>query len=284
MSQRGEISLTGLLTSCLLLIVVLGATLSMFEGFTASAGEATRRTESQDAARSAADRIARDLRNLASPTPEQPEAVDVATGSDLVFKTVDANGPNAGTNATNTQRVRFCLDGQRRLQQQTQTWTTAAVPAMPSRASCPAPSGWTRTAVLASSIVNGAAPVFLFDSATLTAISQIHVELVVDTDVAKSPPPTSLSTGVFLRNQNRRPVASFVATKTSGGFVLNGSASLDPEGDTLRYSWYDGATLVGSGITFTHTGLAPGSAHQLRLEVADPAGLVGVSAVQAVAA
>jgi len=283
MSERGEMSLTGLIMACLLLVVVLGATLTLFDGFVAKAGDQTRRTDAQDAARTAADQIARNLRNLASPTPDQPQALDLAGASDLIFKTVDPAGPNAGTNATNTQRVRYCLDAVGQLQQQTQTWTTATVPAVPASATCPA-AGWNQTAVAASSIVNGVVPVFSYDTAVLTDISQVHVDLRVDTDTTKAPPPTSLSTGVFLRNQNRRPVASFAAARTSGGFVLNGSASADPEGDVLSYDWYDGATKVGTGITFTWTGLVAGSNHQVKLQVTDPAGLVGTSAAQALTA
>jgi len=281
--ERGEVSLTSVLVACTLLIVVLGATLSTFEGFIAKAGDQTRRTDSEDAARIAADRVARDLRNLASPTPDQPQAVDVASAADLIFKTVDPAGPNAGTNATNTERVRYCLDAGGRLQRQTQTWTTATIPAVPSYSACPS-SNWSTTTVVAGSIVNATVPVFSYDAAALTDISAVHVDLRVDTDPLRLPPPTSLSTGVFLRNQNRRPTAVFTATRTSGGFVLNGSASSDPEGSSLRYAWYDGVTQVGNGITYTYTGLASGSAHQLHLEVSDPAGLTGVSATQAVTA
>lgn len=276
--ERGEVSLTAVLVSCTLLIVVLGSTLTMYDGFMAEARKATQRTDAQDAARSAAGRIARDLRNLASPTPAQPQAVDVASpdGLDLIFTTVDPEGPNAGTNTTNTKRVRYCLDNAAQLIEQTQTWTTAAIPDVPSYVACPG-TGWTRTAVAAEHIVNGANAIFSYDSSVLTEISQIHVDLLVDTDIARTPPATNLSTGVFLRNQNRRPKAEFVATRTSGGFVLNGSASWDPEGDALRYTWFDGGTQVGTGITFTYTGLPANSQRQLHLEVADPAGLTGVS-------
>ncbi len=276
--------MTSVLVACVLMVAILGATLGVFEGFIAKAGDQTRRTDAQDTARTAADRIARDLRNLASPTPAQPQAVDYASGSELVFKTVDSNGPNSGQNATNTKRVRYCLDTAGRLQEQTQTWTVSAPPAVPSRTACPAPSGWNRTRIVASTIVNGAIPVFSYDASVLTDIAQIHVDLLVDTDPTRLPAATRLSTGAFLRNQNRRPDAVFSATKTSGGLVLNGSASTDPEGDPLRYVWYDGATEVGRGITFSYTGLAPGSVRQIRLEVFDPADLTDVSAIQAVTA
>jgi len=276
--------MTAVLVACTLFIVVMGASLTTFEAFISTAGDATGRTDAQDAARSAADRIARDLRNLASPTPEQPQAVDYASadGRDLIFTTVDPEGPNAGTNATNTKRVRYCLDGAGSLREQTQTWITETIPAVPSYAACPG-TGWTRTTVAATDIVNDAGTaVFSYDSSVLTDISQIHVNLLVDTDTVRSPRATSLSTGVFLRNQNRRPTSSFEATRTAGGFVLNGSASVDPEGDPLRYTWFDGSTEIGTGITFTYTGLVDGSSHALHLEVADPAGLTGVSATQTV--
>lgn len=271
--ERGEVSLVGVLMACTLLVVVLGATLSMFEGFTAKASDGTRRTQAEDVGRTAADRLARDLRNLASPTPEQPKAVDFASSSDLIFLTVDPAGPNSGSNATNTKRVRFCLDAARRLQEQTQTWITAGIPPVPTHSVCPS-SGWTRTTVAATDVVNASAPIFSFDSNVLTDISEVHVNLLVDTDTVRLPPPTTLSTGVFLRNQNRRPTASFIATKISGGLVLNGSASTDPEGDALIYTWFDGNNQVGSGITCTYTGLAVNSAHQIRLEVTDPADLL----------
>lgn len=284
--ERGEVSLTALLVACTLLIAVLGATLNVFEGFITRAGESTRRTDSEDAARLAADRVARNLRNLASPTPAEPKAVDFAGATDLIFKTVDPAGPNAGTNATNTQRVRYCLDTQRQLHQQTQTWTSSVPPAVPSNAACPG-TGWTRSTIAAKNVtnlVNGTVPLFSYDATVLTDISAVHVELLVDTDIVRSPPATRLSTGVFLRNQNRRPTATFSASKTAGGLVLNGSASVDPEGDPLRYVWFDGATEVGTGITFTYTGLAAGSVHQIQLKVYDPADLLGTSPVTAVTA
>lgn len=276
--ERGEVSLTSVLVACTLMIVILGATLTVFEGFTARAADSARRTDAEDNARSAADRLARDLRNLASPTPEQPEAVDFASGTDLIFKTVDPVGPNSGTNATNTKRVRYCLNSTRQLLEQTQTWTVPTVPPVPSSTACP--GAWPRTTVAASNVVNGSAAIFSFNSSVLTEITEIHVNLLVDTDLAKLPPATSLSTGVFLRNQNRRPVASFTWAKTAGGLLLNGSASSDPEGDPLEYTWFDGATQVGTGITFNYLGLTAGSSHQIHLEASDPAGLIAVSATQ----
>lgn len=279
--ERGEVSLTALLMACVLMIIVLGASLTTLESFTSVASDGNRRTAAQDSARSAVDRISASLRNLASPTPQQPEAVDVAGPADLVFKTVDPNGPNVGTNATNTKRVRYCLDPAARvLREQTQTWTTATAPPMPPAGACPA-GGWQTTSVLASDIVNAGFPVFAYDATVRSAITAIHLELMVDTDLQKAPPATRLATGVFLRNQNRAPVATFTATRSSGRILLNGSGSADPEGQALTYTWLDGSTVIGGGIVFNYT-VPPGSSHVLKLRVTDPGELTTTSGAQTV--
>ncbi len=288
--ERGEMSLTGTLMAILVFGGVLGATLTTFQSFAADRAKLEQRNGAQDSARAASDRMSRDLRNLASPTASQPQAFDAAGPYDVVFKTVDSNGPNAGLNAPNIKRVRYCLTSSNpsaaSLMVQTQTWTTQAPPAAPSTTACPG-SGWGSTQTLAAGLSNRrsglARPVFSFDSATLTDITSAHVELFVVDDGAAAAQETKLSTGVFLRNQNRKPVASFTATPSAQGIVLNGSASADPEGELLTYVWYDGATKIGNGITFTYPAVA-GSSHTIQLKVYDPAVLEGVSAPQVVIA
>ena len=79
-----------------------------------------------------------------------------------------------------------------------------------------------------------------------------------------------MSSGVYLRNQNQTPVASFVATpsSTSRTVLLNASASSDFEGRTLNYYWFKQAlpdsaaidcgnpTISGSGPVRTLWGAA----------------------------
>jgi type II secretory pathway pseudopilin PulG len=283
--DRGEVSLTALLVGMVVMGIVSGAILLSFETWLRTDVTAVARAESQGSARRSLATMARELRNLASPTPEKPESVDLATPFDLVFQTVDPVGPNAAQNATNVRRVRYCLDSAApaKLWSQTQRWTTAVTPAVPSVSGCPA-SGWQSSRVVAQNVTNrmGAnVPVFTANAASLDQISALHVDLLVDDRTSDDVAPVRLASGVFLRNQNRRPVAAFTATRTAAGIVLNGSASADPEGETLTYSWYSGATKIGSGVTFTYA-VAPGTPRTISLKVTDPAGLVGDAPAQVI--
>ena len=81
---------------------------------------------------------------------------------------------------------------------------------------------------------------FTYNSATLVQINSIHVDLYTDINPTKAPLESHLTSGVFLRNQNQVPVASFTkALSGTTAIVLNGSASYDPESQSLRYVWWD---------------------------------------------
>ena len=278
-----------LLVAMSIFAAVLGATLVTFQSFDMLSRRTVDRTASQDSARTSVDRLVRDLRNLASPTIAQPQAVDKASDYDLVFQTVDPIGPNTGANAANIKRVRWCLDmsspANEKLYVQDQKWTTLATPAMPSTSGCPG-GGWSSTMIMASNITNAyngqSRPLFSFDSTTLTAIREIHVDLYSDLDPAKAPNETHITSGVFLRNQNAAPVASFsYALNGSSAIVLNGSQSYDPEGNALQYSWLDNGVKVGTGVTFSYA-VTPNSNHSMQLQVFDPAGLPGSSATASI--
>jgi prepilin-type N-terminal cleavage/methylation domain-containing protein len=277
-------TLIELLIASTLFLLVLGATLDTYGVMESRARTNGLQQDSQQMARQTIVVLSRDLRNLAGPDEGQPEAFDTATPYDVVFKTVDPNGPNAGQNPTNVRRVRYCLDAgtPAKLWMQTQTWTSATPPAAPSTTSCPDPS-WASQRMVANAINNRYSgqdrAVFLFDSATTTAITTVRVNLWVNVNPGKAPGETQLQSGVFLRNQDQTPTASFQWTQGgSGHVVLNASASSDPEGQQLSYTWKEGSTKIGSSVTLDWGPVSAG-VHSVTLEVRNPAGLLGTSTV-----
>ena len=137
----------------------------------------------------------------------------------------------------------------------------------------------------------------------MTRSSTIRARLLVDTTPGYNAPELSVVSGVYLRNQNQAPAATFVSTRssTSRTVVLNAAGSTDYEGRTMDYYWFKttlpaaasidcshptvtgsasprtlwGATgFIGSGITLTYTfpatdGVA-GATRNIGLVVCDP--------------
>jgi hypothetical protein len=303
--QRGEMSLTGLLVAMTLTLLVMGATLDVFDNSQKVSHDLQDRAEAQDRVRLAEDRLARELRNLASPTGELPQAVDRAGQRDLVFKTVDPVRAASGTNDANVTRVRYCLDGSGRLWRMQQRWTTSTTPAVPGGltgyADDPTCSttGWDAATVVASAIVNATGtlrPVFTYNAtADVTSISTVNVDLRVDLDAQRGPAESRLTTSVFLRNQNRRPSAAFTYRATPQGLVLNGTPSSDPESQSMTFCWYDqqapnvasppapcsAGPYIGNSVTFTYA-VGWGTSHNIWLEVRDPALLSDRTATQSI--
>jgi len=284
LSERGEFNLAGVLVAMTLFAGILGATLMTFEQFQQVDRDTVDRADSQDRSRITADRLTRELRNLASPTPDRPESVDRAQPYDVIFQSVDPLGPNAGANAANVMRVRYCLDDSQSnasLWRQEQRWTTALPPAVPADTACPG-SSWPSQAAVADHLVNRRdgldRPVFSYNGATSTTdVLSVRTDLYIDLDVLRKPRETRIATGVHLRNQNRRPIAAFEPPKVnSSNITLNGSLSSDPEGEAMRFLWYDGTTKVGEGITFTYVPVSRGQ-RVISLKVYDPANLEGVA-------
>jgi Tfp pilus assembly protein PilW len=89
--QRG-LTLIEVLLSSVLSLLVMGASLAAFDGLQGSHKLTQKANDAQDVARQQTDRLARELRNLASPSQltsdlsAQPQAVDVATAYDFVFR------------------------------------------------------------------------------------------------------------------------------------------------------------------------------------------------------
>jgi type II secretory pathway pseudopilin PulG len=288
LQDESGVSLVELLVVIVLSGIVMGATLTTFTQFEQTTGRSARQNDAQDQVRVGLAGLARELRNLASPTNERPDAIHRNTTNDLIFESVSS---------TTSRRVRYCLDTtNRRLWRQLDP---APFGDLPSTA-CPAAAGsWTIARVSASNVVNGATrPVFSYNVEDPKGITEITSTLWVDVNPGVPPLETSLQTSVFLRNQNRKPTASFTADVNGSSIILNGSESFDPEGRPLQFFWYDEAApesdvcdplppqvpqdgCVGTGAVSTYIPETGGS-HSLYLVVSDPAGLTDTDEDQTV--
>ena len=281
--ERG-LTLVELLVALALSGLVMGTTLGTFSQFEQTTGANQRLNDAQDQVRVGIAGLSRELRNMASPTNEFPRAVARADGNDLIFQSVSSS---------QTRRVRYCYDGASlRLWRQVQFEPFT----LPTAGACPQTSwGSQRSAV--ENVVNGTRPVFSYNAETLTAITEVAATLYVDVnEAAERPAETSLQSSVFLRNQNRSPIASFTADVNGATVILNGSASQDPEGRALEFYWYDAALAtnqcgdvpedvptngcVGLGVVYNYA--PPAGARSVYLLVRDPGTLTDQATAQSV--
>jgi type II secretory pathway pseudopilin PulG len=173
LSDERGMTLIELAVAALISLIILGATMTVL----AAANRQQRLNENQNDAgqtvRTTLDRMARQLRNMASPTDitsvagTLPRAIDRNLPYDLVFKDVQDVKIAGSLNQPNVRRVRYCLNtttpSNGQLWQQIQTWTAAVPPALPADLSCPG-TGWTTQRVVASNITSkvGDRPLFTF--------------------------------------------------------------------------------------------------------------------------
>jgi prepilin-type N-terminal cleavage/methylation domain-containing protein len=247
-SREDGFTLIEVLLVSTLFLVVLGATIEAMVHFTANNRLTEIRNDQAEEARSALDRQARQLRNLAkrvgAPT------INKAEGYDFIFQTSDPS----------RTWVRYCLDTTTApaTQSRGRLWEmVSSSSTVPDTAACPGATGaWESANVVADHISNrngnadrpvfsysclgGATPCPPADSSLVTGVA---ATLWVDNDVTKDPLELRVSTAVFLRNQNEPPTAAFEITPLGTRKVfLNAAESSDPEGRTLRYYWYQAAT------------------------------------------
>ena len=247
-----------LLMAMILSMLVLGITVTAFTGMLDDDRVVTEHNEAQEGARIAMDRMARELRNLASPTilttitENRPRAVERADGFDLIARIVDDKPLPAGSaNTSNLMRVRYCLDASNpqsaTIWYQTQRWVSATPPAVPASGSCPG-AAWGNQRGIAVNVTNvidpdAQRPLFSYDSADLDKVTRIHSDVFVDPTPGERPVEARVSSGVLLRNQNQYPVGAFTMTVigtsgTSKIVRLDGSSSVDPESQGLKYCWW----------------------------------------------
>jgi type II secretory pathway pseudopilin PulG len=312
--DESGMTLIELIVAMSMSLLILGATLTAFTAMVRQSKLTEAQTEVESEARRGIDRLARQLRNLASPADiitnvavsTQPKSVDRNLANDLIFKDVADVRPAGSVNSSNVRRVRYCLQTEGAVPgqaftasttrgvvwMQTQTWQTALPPALPATTDCPG-TGWTTQSVVADHITNAAAtpPLAVFrysgDAGLVTdtspaareTISRVEATAQVDADPLRDPRATQLTTSVLLRNQNRAPIARFtvaILNPVTCSIQLNGSASEDPESKPLEYEWYiDDVEQSEAGVVVQKS-LSAGT-HTFELKVYDRAQLVGTS-------
>jgi prepilin-type N-terminal cleavage/methylation domain-containing protein len=291
-------TLVEVLVAMALAMIVFGATLTALNVFQTNNRFDVLRNEAQDNARSAIDRLSKELRNVAAPksVKELPGALESAQPYSITFQTIDPLPlPVGSTNATNAMRVRYCLDdsnpSNELLRRQEMRWTLPTAPAIPAENGCKASeAGWDRSSQLVKYVTNRNGgqdrPLFHYGPTGWSEVSQVvTVEPTIYLDVnpgQSRPGETQLTSSLSLRNANRQPIAAFTAESLHKHVLLNASQSEDPDGLALTYTWSEGAVegetpLPTNALTYETPEMAETTVHTFWLKVKDPGGLEATS-------
>lgn len=283
-------TLIELLVTMALTVVVFGTILSVLEVFQSSATTIQLRNENQDTVRNALDRLSRQLRNVVARTSSQgtlPGALEQAEAYGITFETVDTTTSPSGENKLDAMRVRYCLDDSNpedeTLWEEVTRWTSPEAPEAPGSTACPDETGgdWESRTQLVSNITNRIderkRALFAYSAQETPQILTVGVDMFLNLEPQQTRPgETELTTGVSLRNANRKPVAEFIATEEGNGTVrLNASASYDPDGLSLTYKWWlNKQELPTTSQQYVTTeAFAPKTTQTFALEVTNPGGL-----------
>jgi prepilin-type N-terminal cleavage/methylation domain-containing protein len=271
--QRG-FTLIELLIVMSLSIVILGATLTTFNGMFQAEHNNDSLNDTAELARNALDVQARQLRNVAKRVSSP--VIDTVSGYDLIFQTSDPS----------RTWVRYCLDtttapassdrGRLWVGELAVPNSAVATPVTAGmRTGCPG-TGWSTTRVVSDYVTNKRAgldrPLFRYacsagttcaaNPATFDQVVNMRAQTYIDTTPGTGPREVRVVSAVYLRNQNQAPVANFVQAQssTSRTVVLNASGSSDFEGRTMNYYWFKTAMPAVANIDCGHptvTGTGP---------------------------
>jgi len=282
-SEHG-FTLMELLVTMVITTIVFGATLSVLDVFQRDNVVDQKRSEVQDNARNAIDRIARQLRNVAAPSAGSPGALLTTKNYSMIFDTIDSStGYEWKENLSHTMMVRYCLNNSNPenevMWMQVRRWQTKTGPETPVASGCPDVGGfWESNRQIVQHVTNRIGgemrPMFKYSAATAPQTASVEVDMFLNfTPGHTHPGETQLTSGVGLRNANRPPIPEFTVTRINKFVRLDGSASYDPDGLALTYTWTIDGTKLASTSQVAEVERPVGS-HTYELEVTDPGGLV----------
>ena len=287
LSREDGFTLVEMLVTVALSTLVFGATLTTLDVFQRQSSADQVRNETQSDARDAMDRLARDLRNVASPSSTTPGALEVAEKYEVVFETVDSSQVTP-ENPTNKMRVRYCLNtstpSNEVLWRQIKRWGKTEAP-LPSSTACPDLTGgdWDSSTRLVTRVSNNVGgqerPLFKYGptgATKATEITSVEPTLYLDYQPGHRPGESQLTTSLGLRNQNRTPTASFTAIELGAArrVQLNASESVDPNGLALTYKWWqNGTELATTAQQYESAPFKEGTVVTFKLQVTNPGGL-----------
>jgi prepilin-type N-terminal cleavage/methylation domain-containing protein len=255
-AEQHGFSLVELLVAMALAVIVFAAAATLLVSYLKDSGYAQRRTESQAAARTAIDRISRELRTAVAPS-NGSAVIEYETSYDLVFREVST------TSSVHQKFVRFCVDNNETLWRQTKDLQTTS-DSTPDTSSCPS-GAWTAESALLGGCQSNSAhcarvvnrldsdPLFSFGPtgwSSTAGIRQVDVSLHVNENLAGAQPgPSELTSGIYLRNNLEDPVVPSTGLASVSGsgnnqryVTLDGSGAYDPNGQALSYQWYEGTS------------------------------------------
>lgn len=288
--DESGISLTEVMAAMVVSVILFGAAITTWVEFLDVSGRSESQTKAQDTARTTIERVSGHLRNAMTTGTSSAAVNSVSNGFDLVFLVpLPGTTPSTTANPRGLTHVRYCLTnaGSKNdsIYFQTHPYSSGAQASPPDTSRCPS-NAWDTKVPFVDHVVNRSTPgtpalfTMKTDGGTPATITHVEIYPVVDWNTDKSPDATALRSTVNLRNVNRAPTASLSCQGLANGHAIcDGSASTDPDGETLTYAWaMNNATLANeTSFRLDKYPLTSKTTYSFRLTVTDAAGVTATA-------